>query len=81
MLNGIAFSPDETKLYVGDSAGTTDKSASSQLTDNTFPVATCFVDNQEWGADGVRWMRWATSTPVAATESIFSLTGYYLAKF
>ncbi len=56
MPNGIAFSPDETKLYVGDSAEDNRQIRVFTVnTDNTLSSGDvlCNIDNQEWGADGV----------------------------
>jgi gluconolactonase len=56
MPNGIAFSPDETKLYVGDSAEDNRQIRVFTVSpDNTVSGGDvlCKIDNQEWGADGV----------------------------
>lgn len=56
MPNGIAFSPDETKLYVGDSAEDNRQiriftvKPDKTLSDSDV---LCKIDNKEWGADGV----------------------------
>jgi gluconolactonase len=56
MPNGIAFSPDETKLYVGDSAEDNRQIRVFTVNpDNTLSGGDvlCQIDNKEWGADGV----------------------------
>lgn len=56
MPNGLAFSPDEKKLYVGDSAEDNREirvfSVNSHLTISGGETL-CKIDNKEWGADGV----------------------------
>jgi gluconolactonase len=56
MPNGIAFSPDETKLYVGDSVESDRHIHVFDVnTDNTISNGEvfCKIDNAEWGPDGV----------------------------
>lgn len=56
MPNGIAFSPDETKLYVGNSAaGDRYIWAFTINSDGTLSDGErlCHIDNNDWGADGV----------------------------
>lgn len=56
MPNGLAFSPDETKLYVGDSAEDNRQIRVFTLNpDGTLfgGEVLCKIDNKEWGADGV----------------------------
>jgi gluconolactonase len=53
---GIAFSPDETRLYVGDSAEDNRQIRVFMVNaDNTLSggEVLCAIDNREWGADGV----------------------------
>ncbi|MDF5726023.1 MAG: SMP-30/gluconolactonase/LRE family protein [Rhizonema sp. PD37] len=56
MPNGIAFSPDETKLYVGDSADDNRQIRVFNVnSDRTLSGGNvlCNIDNKDWGADGV----------------------------
>jgi gluconolactonase len=56
MPNGIAFSPDETKLYVGNSAaGDRYIWVFTVNSDGTLSSGEklCQIDNNDWGADGV----------------------------
>lgn len=56
MPNGIAFSPDETKVYVGNSAAgdryiwALTINSNGTLSDGEI---LCQIDNNDWGADGV----------------------------
>jgi gluconolactonase len=56
MPNGIAFSPDESKLYVGNSA-TGDRCIWAFTIDLDGSLSSgkvlCEIDNNDWGADGV----------------------------
>lgn len=56
MPNGIAFSTDEKKLYIGDSAE--DNRQIRMFTVNSDGTLSggevlCKIENKEWGADGV----------------------------
>ena len=56
MPNGIAFSPDETKLYVGNSAVGDRYIWVSTIGSDGIPSngeKLCQIDNNDWGADGV----------------------------
>lgn len=56
MPNGIAFSPDATKLYVGNSAEDNREIRSFTVNgDGTVSggETLCKIDNHEWGVDGV----------------------------
>lgn len=56
MPNGIAFSPDEKKLYVGNSAEDNRKIRVFAVNpDGTLSggETLCKIENKEWGADGV----------------------------
>lgn len=56
MPNGIAFSPDETKLYVGDSAENNRQIRRFAVSSDgtvTGGETLCQIDNPDWGADGV----------------------------
>lgn len=55
MPNGIAFSPDETKLYVGDSEENHRQIRVFTVHDNMISggEVLCKIDNPDWGPDGV----------------------------
>lgn len=56
MPNGIAFSPDETKIYIGNSAEGDRKIRVFDIDSDgnlTGGKLLCRIDNEEWGADGV----------------------------